>query len=258
MLPSGKARILGSLFAENRTNLHLAVRPQNPASRRHLFDDALAVADLRHRFEMLLSFSRRGSHTRNRLSRILDRKKLVRQPSLDRNRLGQEIATRRIVLMKRMNANPIDRRLARLGNRLAKRIVPFVADADPIERDQHHRRLLIRLQNNPASRQRIVHPSRRRHKPIAQRRPRRRRHIDLERRNAKINGLSTSKRRTQTTPPCRTSIRNPKSEIRNSSPSHFAVPCDAAACCKNAIKFAIDFLSITFSKPSGISDLPVL
>ena len=74
-----------------------------------------------------------------------------------------------------------------------ERIVPLVADSDPIERNQHHRLLLIRLQDDAARCERIIYPNRRRHERIAQRRSRRRCHINLKRRDAKINRVTSER-----------------------------------------------------------------
>ena len=132
-----------------------------------------------------MRLARRRGRVRNRLARILDGKQFARQSGLGGDPLGQEIAARRIVLMQTVDAHAIERRLARRGNRVPPRVMPFVADADPIDGHEHDRLLVVGLQHDAAGRERIVHARRRRHEPIAQRRADRRRDIDLERGHAK-------------------------------------------------------------------------
>jgi hypothetical protein len=160
------------------------------------------------------------------LARILDRKQLVGKPSVGRNFLRKEITTGRIVLVKRMHAHAIDRRVASLGDRLAKCVMPFVANADPIESGQDDRFLIACLQDNAASRKWVVHSFSRRDEGVAQWRARRRRDIDLKRRNAKINSKCSQRKEDQPNQRERTpsAIRTPKSEIDSLSPPHFFPP----------------------------------
>src|SRR5689334_21737949 len=101
--------------------------------------------------------------------------------------------------------------------------MPFVPDANPIECYENEWILFSCLQNDPASSTRIVDTSRWRHQPVAQWRPRWRRHIDLERRNLEINRIrSGSEKHYEQRGESQSAIRNPKSEI--ASPLHFPVP----------------------------------
>jgi len=94
---------------------------------------------------MGLGVSRRGGHAADRVTRVLDGEKLVGQSDLGGDFFCQEIATWCIVLMERMDANAIDRRLASVRNRLAECIVPFVADANPVECYKHDGFLFVGL-----------------------------------------------------------------------------------------------------------------
>jgi len=117
---------------------------------------------------MRLSLGRRGRYALRRLARIVDRKQLIRKPSIGSDRLGQEIAAGCIVLMERVNADAIDGRFAGSGYRLPPGVVPAVADADPIDGNQHDRFLVVRLQDDPAGAERIVHALGRRYQAITQ------------------------------------------------------------------------------------------
>src|SRR5688572_16107180 len=87
-----------------------------------------------------------------------------------------------------MNAHPLDVGSAGLRDRLSPRVVTLVADTNPIDGRQHNRPLLFGLQYNSAGGERVVDPLHRWHERIAKRRPNRRRHVDVERRNAKLDG----------------------------------------------------------------------
>ena len=150
-------------------DLHLAIGPQYPPIRRHFLNLAFAETNLRNFFEMTASIRRRDRHSLHGFTSIRNRKQLIRNTGLCRDLLRQEIATGCIVLMQRMYTHSVDRRVTALSNCLPERIMPLVANPNPIECHQHDRLLFICLQHNAPRRERIVHASRRRHQSIAQR-----------------------------------------------------------------------------------------
>src|SRR6187402_2486762 len=118
--------------------LNFAIWPEQPSARCNFFNDAFAVTDVRYRLDPSERVAGCRRHAAYCIARVVDGKQLVRQPCLGGNSLRQEIATWRVMLMKGMNANAIDRCVARLGNRLPPGIMPLISDANPVHSHEHN------------------------------------------------------------------------------------------------------------------------
>jgi hypothetical protein len=116
----------------------------------------------------------------------------VRDAVLREQLLGVEVAPGRIVRVRRVHRHPVRRRARRLRQRLAERVVPAVADPDPVEhRDDG--RLLVAQDRNAAAGKLVDDLLRGGHERIAQRRADRRRRVDGERGDAEGGGEGESR-----------------------------------------------------------------
>ena len=83
---------------------------------------------------------------------------VIRQPEFTEYPLGREVAGGSIVLMYRMHCHTIARCSRRLGQRVAKGVMPFVGYANPVHRAQYDRLVRTEQHNAAATESQFVEP----------------------------------------------------------------------------------------------------